>query len=49
MGARGGGLFFPGVLIPFVRLEGGAYQDVGGHGVVSIRLEALPSGMALLP
>jgi hypothetical protein len=35
-------LFFPGVLIPFVCLEGGAYQDVGGRRVVQMSLEALP-------
>jgi hypothetical protein len=47
VGSRGGVLVFPGVLVPFVRLKGGAGHHAGRCGSVHMGLDALPHGIEL--
>jgi hypothetical protein len=42
-----GRTFFPGVLVQFVRLKGGAVHHAGRCGRVEVGLDALPQGMQL--
>jgi hypothetical protein len=42
-------LFFPGVLVQFIGLEGGTSQHLCGSRRIQIGLDALPQRMELFP
>jgi hypothetical protein len=47
-GSRWGALFFPRVLIAFIRLKGRTRHHAGRGGLVQVALNTLPEGMELL-